>query len=44
LLKSVFLTNDADADFDGSSTVTFVDLGIMKRYFLQPPGPSGLTR
>ena len=42
-LKRVFLTNDANADFDGSGLVNSIDLGIMKTFFFQPPGPSGIV-
>jgi len=41
-LKAVFFTNDPDADFDGNGFVNFVDVGVMKSFFFQAPGPSGV--
>ena len=41
--KSKFLTNDPDADFDGSGMVNIADLNIMKSYFFRAPGPSGVS-
>jgi len=41
-LKSVFLSDDADADLNGDGMVDFLDLGRMKTQFLGSPGPSGL--
>lgn len=41
-MKSVIFTGDADADLNGDESVNFIDLGIMKASFFQPPGPSGL--
>jgi hypothetical protein len=42
IFKSRFLTNDPDADFDGSGQVNLGDLGIMKPFFFRAPGPSGV--
>jgi len=42
ILRSVFFTGNADADFDNSGTVNVADLGIMRSVFFEPPGPSGL--
>ncbi|MEO1574431.1 MAG: hypothetical protein AAFU65_05670, partial [Pseudomonadota bacterium] len=42
ILRTVFFSNDPDADFNGDGVVNFVDLGIMRSRFFQPPGPAGL--
>jgi len=44
LFKAAFLSEDPDADFDGNGSVTFADLGTLKAYLFQPPGPSGLVQ
>jgi hypothetical protein len=35
---------DPDADLDGSGSVNFIDLGVLKGWFFLPPGPSGLVQ
>jgi hypothetical protein len=42
-MESVFFTADPDADLDGSGSVNFTDLGIVKEFFFDPPGPSGIA-
>lgn len=32
-----------DADFNGSGSVNFAELAVMRQRFLKPPGPSGLA-
>jgi hypothetical protein len=44
LLEAAFMAGDPHADFDGSGTVDFADLGTLKSHFFQPPGPSGRVR
>lgn len=39
MLKSVFLSDDANADFNGDGQVDFGDVMIMRRLFFGPPGP-----
>jgi hypothetical protein len=38
----VFFGADADADLSGDGVVNFIDLGVMRSLFFQPPGPSGV--
>ncbi len=40
ILKSVWLSNDKDADLNCNGVVNFSDLATMKSMWLQPPGPS----
>jgi hypothetical protein len=40
-MKSLFFSNDPNADLDGNGSVNFTDLGMLKQAFFQPPGPSG---
>jgi len=42
MMKSVFFTNDADADLNGDGAVNFGDLALLKTAFFLPPGPSGV--
>jgi hypothetical protein len=42
-MKSVFYTEDADADLNGDGIVNYFDLGTMQLNFFQPPGPSGVA-
>jgi len=39
----VFFTDDPDADLDGSGSVSFTDLAMLKATFFGAPGPSGLN-
>ncbi|MFK8031725.1 MAG: aryl-sulfate sulfotransferase [Gammaproteobacteria bacterium] len=41
--SEVFLTTDANADFNGDGNVNFIDYQIMSNFFLMPPGPSSLA-
>lgn len=43
LPKSVFFSDDPDADFNGDDLVDFLDLGTLKANFFYPPGPNGQT-
>jgi len=40
--RSVFFTDDEDADFDGNGTVGFEDLVLLRQQFFGEPGPSGI--
>ena len=42
IMKSRFFTDDEDADLNGDGNVNFIDLGIVKMSYFQPPGPSGV--
>lgn len=39
-LKTVFLTSDPDADFNGDGIVNSADLATLKTFFFEAPGPS----
>ncbi len=41
--KTVFFTNDADAELNGGNQVYFINLGIMKFAFFGEPGLSGIA-
>jgi len=43
LFRSVFFTNDDDADFNGDGVVNPLDLGILESFADSPPGPSGVA-
>ena len=42
LFAQRFQTSDEDADFNSDGKVDFLDLELLRGYFLLPPGPSGL--
>ncbi|MFK8030495.1 MAG: thrombospondin type 3 repeat-containing protein [Gammaproteobacteria bacterium] len=44
LWQQNFLTDDPDADLDGSGSVNFLDGAIINTYYLLPPGPVGAVR
>jgi len=42
-MRAYFFSPNPDADINGDGVVSFIDLGIMKSMFFDPPGPSGLN-
>jgi hypothetical protein len=40
-MKAAFFGAHPNADLSGDGFVNFVDLGLLKKGFFQPPGPSG---
>jgi hypothetical protein len=43
MMRSVFGTDDPDADLDGNGVVGRADVGILRDFLFLPPGPSGLV-